>query len=547
MTYDLTTEPWIPVRWTEGESGESAVGLRDALAGAHRIAEVAAPSPLETVAIYRLLQALFVRLHVHPEDADDDEGWTRTAWQKLWDAEQFDAGHVNAYFDRWQSEAADPPRFDLFHPERPFYGHPDPATPNTGPLSWLTPTRAKGNNETLFDHTRDTANGPLTPAEAARALLAAHVYSLGGLAGPGRPSYQEGPLVSGLVFWIRGENLFEALLLNTPAASFARLDSPEGDAPAWERPLPGDDDRPELGYLDYLTWQSRHVRLVAEEQDGEVVVTDVHLRSGPKWVSAARDPLMAYRISKKEEVYPFKLQPGVALWRRAPVWLGLKLESKNVGYPPRTFAALAAWRAFGGEVEGRAETVDVFGLANSKAKMELIRHERTPLFPAVLRLQPLQEAVDEAVQRADRQMQSLRRALRTFAATLAPGKPEDVRTRAEGLQAEERFWTWLETGFLFGGQHEPGFEEWLGDLAAIPNPGEVQTEKLSDDTTDALRVHLARWTRTLHRAAMQAYDEATRDFVTSPRRLEAVARGRNALRPAKAYVDLLRESEPADA
>lgn len=543
MTYDLTTEPWIPVRWTAGEDGPPTVGLREALAEAHRIAEVAAPSPLETVAIYRLLQALFVRLHVHPENADDDEDWTDTAWQKVWDDRQFNDERIADYFDRWQGERK---RFDLLHPERPFYGHPDPATPNTGPLSWLTPTRAKGNNETLFDHTVDTANAPLSRAAAARALLAAHVYSLGGLAGPGRPSYQEGPLVSGLVFWIRGENLFEALLLNTPSDEAARLPSPEGDKPAWERPLPGDDDRPELGYLDYLTWQSRHVRLIAEERDGEAVVTDVHLRSGPKWVSAARDPLMAYRVSKKEEVYPFKLQPNVALWRRAPVWLGLKLEGPTAGYPPRTFAALAARQEFGGDIEDRAETVDVFGLANNKAKMELIRHERTPLFPAVLRLLPLQETVDEAVQRADRQMRSLRAALRRFTETLAPGKPEDVRTRADGLQAEERFWTWLDTGFLYGGEHEPGFEDWLADLAALPSTDEVQAEKLSDDTRDALRLHLARWTRTLHRAAMRAYDEATGDFVTSPRRLKAIARGRNALRPAARYADLLREPESAD-
>ncbi len=540
MTYDLTTEPWIPVRWTQGEDGPPTVGLRDALAEAHRIAEVAAPSPLETVAIYRLLQALFVRLYVHPEVADDDEGWTDTAWDDAWDAKRFDAECIAAYFDRWQNKRE---RFDLFHPERPFYGHPDPATPNTGPLSWLTPTRAKGNNETLFDHTLDTANATLSPAEATRALLAAHVYSLGGLAGPGRPSYQEGPLVSGLVFWIRGENLFEALLLNTPSDIDARLESPERDAPAWERPLPGDDDRPETGYLDYLTWQSRHVRLVAEERDGAAMVTDVHLRSGPKWVSAAHDPLMARRVSRKEEVYPFKLQPGVALWRRAPVWLGLKLESAKTGYPPRTFAALAGRRGF----ESRAETVDVFGLANNKAKMELIRHERMSLFPAVLRLLPLQETVNEAVQRADRQMQSLRRALRRFAATLAPGKPEDIRMKADGLQAEERFWTWLETGFLFHHEHEPGFEDWLTGLAALPSAGEVRDERLSDATRDDLRLHLAAWTRTLHRAAMRAYDEATRDFVTSSRRLEAVARGRNALRPVAAYKDLLRETDTADA
>ena len=37
MTYNLTTEPWIHVRWTAG--GSTEVSLRDALAEAHRIAE----------------------------------------------------------------------------------------------------------------------------------------------------------------------------------------------------------------------------------------------------------------------------------------------------------------------------------------------------------------------------------------------------------------------------------------------------------------------------------------------------------------------------
>ena len=547
MTYDLTTEPWIPVRWTSGGSAE--VGLQDALAEAHRIAEVVAPSPLETVALYRLLQALFVRLYVHPEDARDDAGFDEDVWFDLWEAKRFDAESIDAYLDKHREQ------FDLFHPERPFYGHPDPERPNEGPLAWIAPEWAKGNNETLFNHTLDSANPSLAPAEAARALVAHHAYGLGGLSGGGRPSYREGPLVAGLVFWIRGRSLFEALLLNTPPEDTARMPSPQGDKPAWEQALPGDEDRHEKGYLDYLTWQSRHVRLITEEgeeEDGRLRVTDVHLRSGPKWASKRHDPLMALRVSKKGEHYPFKLQPGVALWRQAPLWLGLELSGERSGFPPRTFQWLASTTAPNGELDQPGEAdlawmVDVLGLSNDQAKMELIRHEQVPVYPAILRDRTLQGKVEDAIGQADRQVGSLRRALRVCAAGLA-GDQRTAADVAQALQAEDGFWAKLEAGFLYRHKPEVGFFVWLGDLAEMTEEhGKAKQDSISDERDEALRLHLARWTRTLHRAAMEAYNEATEAFVTTPRRLEAVARGRNALRPATAYAQLLNDAESAHA
>jgi CRISPR system Cascade subunit CasA len=565
MTYDLTRKGWIPVRWLDGCDGSEAVGLRDALERAHEIAEVVAPRPLETAALYRLLQALFVRLHVNPLEGEigrGDAGWTNEAWFSLWNAGRLDPTRVDAYFRRWHDDRPEPDRrFDLLHPIRPFYGHPSPERPNTGPLSWLFPEHAKGNNDTLFDHTTDAANLPLRPAEAARALLALHAYRLGGIYRGGDPvAYKDGPLAAGIVFWIRSRSLFEALLLNTPPAEHARMPSPPEDAPAWERDLPGDESRAETGYLDYLTWQSRHVRLIAEEADLEGLrVTDVHLCPGPKWVSERRDPLMAH-VSGARGGWLLRLEKDVALWREAPVWLGLRLKGERAGSPPATFDWLAnPPRALRPE-QGLKWDVDAFGLArkSGQEKLYVLRQERLAVHPSVLASRERQEAVEAAVRAAHARAGRLRTAIWLCAVHLVAGvtkKTKRGQTLGEavrdyktfsrqgdpsnrqgdtvikqivaverGLDAQSRYWSRIETGFLHAAEPEPGFAAWLDGLARLE--GEDGSEALAE----AIQTHLSRWTRALHRAALQAYDEATRDLVGSPRRMEAVAVGRHRLR-----------------
>lgn len=49
MTYNVLTEPWIPMA-----NGET-LSLLDALERAHEIEGVECASPLETVAVYRLM------------------------------------------------------------------------------------------------------------------------------------------------------------------------------------------------------------------------------------------------------------------------------------------------------------------------------------------------------------------------------------------------------------------------------------------------------------------------------------------------------------
>src|SRR5690606_37694837 len=127
---------------------------------------------------------------------------------------------------------------------------------------------ASGNNATLFDHGIAT---PLTSAQSARALVAPQQFALGG--GVSQPFNRcNAPLIAGLVVLVRGENLFNALLLD--ALLYQRggerpIVSESDDAPSWEAEMPPEAaKRPPKGYLEYLTWQSRRVLL--DTQDGAV-------------------------------------------------------------------------------------------------------------------------------------------------------------------------------------------------------------------------------------------------------------------------------------
>src|SRR5690606_2642918 len=465
MTFDVTREPWIPVRWIASEGRPPEIDLRKALCEAHRIRELTAP-PLQTAALYRLLQALFIRLYVHPEEKRDDEDWDEQDWFELWERGHLDSGRVHDYFDRWQDQRE---RFDLLHPERPFYGHPNPVKPSEGRTNWLVPVWAKGNNETLFDHTTDDACQSLSLAEAARAVVETQAWALGGLAGPGRLRFEDAPLSRGLVFWIRGGNLFEALLLNTPPARFARMRSGSDDLPTWEwDELPDSTPGAETGYLNFLTWPSRHIRLLKSEHGSEIDA--VLIAQGKKWISDIHDPLWARRTKNDGTPYPFKLRKEQALWREAPSWLGLQLEDKK-HLPPSTFQWLANESGPGGDLNDvdLPWNIDVFGLANDKAKWELIRHERLVLHTSLLRSQILQSRVEAAVDQANRQARILRGALYTFAQRISTDG--DAGSVLEALQGGRRYWSLLETGFEFGSDREHDFGTWLEMLAGLASVG----------------------------------------------------------------------------
>ena len=524
-SFDLLTEPWIPVldagtdlrRDPSARTVPREVGLREALVRAHELREVAGASPLETVALYRVLLAL--ALDAYQPEPDEER------WAALWRAGRLEAAPLDAYLEQWRE------RFDLLHPARPFYQHPqrdanmDKKTPS--PIALLFHDRASGNNGTLFDHAVDSQPQPVALAEAARGLVAVQAAALGG--GASQPFYfSHGPLIGRLQFWIRGRSLFDALLLNGPPDAEARMGA-DDDRPAWRRPLPAPyRKRAHRGLLDVLTWSSRRLTLATAEQGGERVATGVYMTQGDKLEPQPLDDPLAAHVQSKKGVFPLGLRSGRALWRDAAVLLqAAEADGKQAPLTFKWATSRASYLLPGhaDELDALFRTygTDAFGLVNDQAKSELWRHVRFPLYRSIFTDEDRRGVLRDALRIAEDQLtdkkKGLRPAIRTvgdFAlsppAPAADGYPKSdtkaVSALAQSLGAEPRYWAALESPFF----------EFLARLADA-------------GTADLRQAARADWRETTYRVAEGAFDAATASFDTDARHLRAVAKGRARLQP----------------
>ncbi len=265
-SFNLANEPFIPCLIRDGPPVEW--GLRDVLVNAHTIAAIRDESPLVTIALHRLLLAILHRCYQGPKNA--------AVRVLIRTARMFDADRISAYFAEWAE------RFDLFHQKYPFFQRAGFTTREPSGINRLAQELSRGNNAALFDHTTDEPPPAVTPAHAARLVIAEQAFAVGGgKSDTGNTTHA--PLVSGAVVLARGDTLFDTLWLNLtvftqkePIASLA------DDVPVWERPPVEPHKQPgrPRGYLDFLTWQSRTLRLHPEEVDGRVVVRRVSYAQG---------------------------------------------------------------------------------------------------------------------------------------------------------------------------------------------------------------------------------------------------------------------------
>ena len=512
-TFNLLDQPWLPVRWASG-APPSEVGLRQALLCAHEIEELATDNPLETLALNRLLAALVAA--VSPGAAEPAE------WFRLWQSGHFEADAVEDYLARFAD------RFDLLSPTLPFMGYPQPETAEVSPLARLRHAATSGNNAVLFSHDLDSQPQPLPAAEAARAVVCAQAASLGG--GVAKPfNFSHGPLVGGAYFWLRGAveeqaTLFRALLLNLPPTAEVWGTS-STDVPTWEATKPMPAERRQVGGIrELFTFQSRRLALVADAQ-GQVL--GVRYNQGSKVeMLLQHDPHLAYRAGKEGE-FALRFQADRSLWRDSTTYL-LHRGSSGGGHAPRTLEWLASNAEHLGLSRNAALAVDVFGLVNDQAKVELWRQERVTLHAGILldgsRWQALKELLngeqadqDDATKRAER----LREATRAFATRARLHKPWGVRLgdveRAERdalvqmLDTSTRYW--LALGELFDG--------YLARLATAPLAELPQVR--------------AAWQNDIRRVAERALQSAINSLVANARTWQALAEAETVLRYGTLY------------
>lgn len=474
-SFNLVDNAWIPMEDSEGRPRE--VGLAELFARAKDVRRIVHPSPLVTAALYRLAFAI---MHRAVRIADDEE------WELAWEEMDF-ASAVGEYLAKHRA------RFDLFDEEAPFMQVLDmpehcKATPWTKLALELPPNSSK----LLFDHTV-TIDPPLaTPAEAARALVAAQSFAVG--AGNSCMGYTfHAPLAAALVVIPEGRNLAETLLANlTPG-------SETNDRPTWETgalsatQVTAVGERRWRGPAERLTWPARSVFLEPEDEAGNVRWIRFATGLKPTVVEGDRDPWVSYRVTKEGKRVARKLDPNRMIWRdfhgmlagsedgeaeAVLVLARLALLTNSDRRPPSTWSVLVA------------------GLVADKANVNAWRQERWMVPENVVAEQRRLHAVNWALAEAEEVGKQVSSAVWTVAFELLGGAELADRSEAsilaDALPTATAYWSALETRFqgllaLLGTEVDAAYAAWFRYLGEAVRTASKATHSVLGRDARALK------------------------------------------------------------
>lgn len=414
MRFDLTEQPWIPVRGPDG--AERDVGLRELFATADQLSDIAVPFAPERVAVTRILVAVLQAATRGPYDRAE-----RIAWLEDPGPVQ---GEVGRYLGTWKAG------FDLFDDERPFMQRPldDEAKETT--VAALRLDWSSGNNATLFDHHHDDERPALTAGEAARALLTTLLHQPGG--GVAKPfNRTDSPGSKPLLVLPLGRTVWETLVLNS-----VEYEESAVDAPIWERydedHVPDPAGTMPRGWLDRLTWRSRAIRLIADA-DGAVRACRIqqHLKLAD---GSLGDPHAAVIRKTGEDDRIVRLSAGKRLWRQADAIL------RGVGGSPRSAVDQAVRTAK--EHDGHHPQMLVSGLQVDQAKIGDAQSAVLPVSVELLADPTRIERVRQATELAEQASVALGAACGAFHRARNVESPPAARTHWQ-----QPFWARLEREF----------------------------------------------------------------------------------------------------
>jgi CRISPR system Cascade subunit CasA len=503
VAFLLTTEPWINVT---AHGGAREIGLRDVLVHAHEYYAVEDPSPLVTLAVYRMLLAVLHRVF-GPADLE--------SWGDLYAKQQFDSAPIDAYLKSTQD------RFDLVHAERPFFQVKGlKALYKPDGIGRLVFERSNyGAAVNVFQHQASNRRecDTLSFAQAARALLALQGFAPGGLVKKsGEPSSATaGPLNRGAFVLLRGRNLFETLLFNLnvydpdgekPVAGVRSRDLPSWEQDPIARPL-GDKEpsRKPYGWVDWLTWQSRRLEL-ALTKDGRNVSGVVYCVGRGLDSEGLSDPMLAYRLAKTRGAISIDLSEARSGWRDCHALI--RSVDADGARAPQAVMQLARVE-MKSVIAGRNHIpLDIYGMRGDQAAIKLTRHEQLSIPSTVLASPELVGKLREASQISEDVGRGLAFAVRlAVGEALAPGNdrdadPDAVREFAGCLGSDRAYW------------------------AALAAPFEIFLDRLGAGDAGAL-LAFAQCTRV---AAEESLRAATEGLGTSARQLQGAAHAEISLR-----------------
>ena len=429
--FNLIDEPWIPVRWLNGQRHDppQELGIRDTLLRAKDIAVIEDASPLVVASLHRFLLAVLYRALEGPTDINQAKSWFKGGWPDE---------RIEEYLERWRG------RFWLFDEKFPF-GQIADFEPNTW-RAWtvLAAEHNADNAKVLFDHIDVTGADVVSAGMAARWMLATQTFSVS--AGKSELSHTgTAPSATAAMAVPLGQNLEDTLLLSLVPQNRAVIAQ---DIPIWERnadslaSLKDGVERTIGGYADRYTWRTRSIRLRHDETGN---VNLLAFASGVENVSKdALDPMLAYRIDKDKGRLPIQFKER-GLWRDFD-----SLLPDDTRLAPGVIEHAAALTRAARERFPRS--VMVLGQSNNKAKIEYWRMERFALPPALLGDRAIRTEIRQLLGDAEETQKALWQACRRFARDLlSRGEREpdgkDVRKFVEQMPASASYWSRLEAAF----------------------------------------------------------------------------------------------------
>jgi len=445
-SFDLTTRPWIPCERLDGSQVE--LSTRDVLVEAHALRGLVEQSPLVLATLYRHLLAMLHRTYAGPRNMKE--------WTAIAKSGQFDATRIEAYLGSVRN------RMDLFHPTYPFAQTRGLVEQfDVDPIDALELERSSwGSARELFQHRPDSYQATMTPARAARALLAHQAFATGGLVRkPSEPtSATAAPLVRCAVVMLRGNTLFDTLRSN-----LLRYDpiehlpiSASDDAPSWEQPPPParlgavEPKRHPKGWLDALTWLSRRIELV---QEGGSVTGWVRAVGQGVAEGGPLDPMVTYRADEKRGLVSMGMNPARAFWRDCHALFEVASETSASRFRrPLAIDLVARPAALDVLGNSAAYSVEVMGLAADQSKVEMVRIDRVHAHAKLFDDPGARDAIQHSLKRADTAVFALKNALRLYARhALSPGgrnpDAKDVTAFVDSLGAESAAWSALGVAF----------------------------------------------------------------------------------------------------
>ncbi len=517
--FNLIDKPWIPCLMIETGKIE-LLGLSYTLTRAREIKEIADNSPLIVVSLHKLLLAILHR-NFQTKSYDD--------WKNLWRKGFWDAEKLREYFD---SDGCKD-RFNLFDDERPFYQYPTVKSSAKGdeakknPLATLMQEKASGHNATLFDHNFEANQQTYPPEIAARYLIARQSFSFSGTGCTYPFGFFNSALINGFSVLAVGNNLFETLALNLVRYphrnTFPYRTDDDGDIldkPFWERDeliqATEKDSKGTnlLGYLDYLTWQSRRIKLIRDDSSENAKSCQLQQNFKLKESELFFDPFKVYGESKdrkaKKAYYTLDLKEDKSLWRDShTIFQQAKTDDKEWR---NLFNHLGEIEKFitNGEIEGEKKySISIFGIINNKASVLQWSHERLPLPLAYLKDTELLNKLEKSINCAEKfggilrdSIKKLRKNLdeQAWKSSIRSVKPQDKDKQESKLinllPAMPIYWSGLEVRF----------------------------KKLLSDLPEKQEEAMQKWYRIVDKTAKDAFNQSVNSLGNSANELKAIAK-----------------------